>query len=101
MDAELLASVVAIVLSLAFSYVPGVSDRFVALDKKVKQMWMGILLILVAVGSFALSCGGLIDIGLGCDQAGAMDMLRILIAAAVANQAAYGLTKKEKPKKKA
>lgn len=94
MDAELLASVVAIVLSLAFSYVPGISDRFDALDKKQKQMWMGILLVLVAAGAFGLSCGGLIDIGLGCDKSGAMDMLRTLIAAAVANQAAYGLTKK-------
>ncbi len=94
MDAELLASVVAIVFSLFFSYVPGISDRFDTLGKKQKQMWMGILLVLVAVGAFVLSCGGLIDIGLGCDKSGAKGMLRILIAAAVANQAAYSLTKK-------
>ena len=93
MDAELLASVAGIILSLVFSYIPGVSDRFETLEAKYKQAIMGGLLIVVAAAIFGLSCGGVIDTA-ACTQEGAKAAFMVLVNALVANQGVYLLTRK-------
>ena len=93
MDAELLASVSGILLSLLFSYVPGVKDWFESLTAANKQALMGILLLVVAAATFGLSCAGLVDIGVVCDKDGALGLVSVLIAALIANQSTYLITK--------
>lgn len=95
MSAELLASTAAIVLSLLFSYVPGFKTWYEPLDADTKRLIMLGFLVLVAGGAFGLACAGLgaeIGIAVTCDQAGAWGLVRALIAAIVANQAAYALS---------
>lgn len=96
MDAELLASVFSVALSLLFSYVPGIKEVYDPLEKRWKQMIMGIGIIVVSVGAFALSCGSIVDIGMACDKAGALELLRVTISALVVNQTAYPITKPDK-----
>lgn len=93
MTGELLSSIAGIVLSLIFSYIPGVKQWFGVLKPSMKQAVMGGLLLLVAASVFGLSCAGL-DVGVVCDVDGALGLLRLLIAALVANQSTYLITKK-------
>ena len=93
MTAELLASIAGIVLSLACSYLPGLSTRFDKLPPQYKQLVMGGLLMVVAVAVFGMSCGGIVA-AVVCDKAGAVGLLKVLIAALIANQSAFLLTKR-------
>ncbi len=93
MSAEGLASIAGVVLSLVFSYVPGVKGWFEVLDKAYKQLIMGILLVVVAVGVFGVACSGWLDVGVVCSQEGAIGLIQTLIAALVANQAVYLITR--------
>lgn len=97
MSAEQLAAFAAVVVSLLFSYVPGLSTWYGGLDKAVKQTIMGVLLVVIAVAIYSLACAGYAgDFGLAttCDRAGAVSLINTLIAALVANQATYLITKK-------
>jgi hypothetical protein len=93
MNAENLALIAGIVLSLAFSYIPGLNSWFQTLAKESKQALMGVLLLVVAVGIFAAQCAGLYDSGLVCSKDGAVGLVHVLILALVANQGAYSITK--------
>ena len=93
MTAELLASIAGIFLTLAFSYIPGLSNWFDPLPPTNKQAIMGGLLIVIALGAFGLACGNIV-LAVTCDKAGALGLLQTLIAALVANQAAYKLTRR-------
>jgi hypothetical protein len=94
MNAELLASIAGIVFSLAFSYIPGLKDKFDDLTAGYKQLTMGITLLVVSLAVFGLSCAGLVDVGVTCDQAGAMGLVSVFIAALIANQSTYLITKR-------
>lgn len=93
MTAELLAALAGGVLSALFSYVPGLSHWFDALDGTYKRLIMLALLALVSVGVVAGSCWGLFD-GIPCSKAGVLEFVKVFIAAAVANQAAYSFAPK-------
>ena len=93
MSGERLASIAGIVLSLVFSYIPGVKDWFDKLAPSMKQAVMGGLLIVTALVIFGLSCAGL-DIGVVCSADGAVGFLWVLIAALIGNQSMYLITKK-------
>jgi len=95
MTAELLASTLAVILSLLFSSVPGVKDWYDALDGTTKRLVMAAGLLLVAAGSFGLACASLAgDFGLAltCDKPGLIGLVQSFVAALVANQATYLLT---------
>lgn len=79
-------------LSLAFSYVPKLSDTFEQQDATKKRLIMAGLLVGVAVILFALGCTNIYST-VTCDQAGAEGLARALLAALVANQATYQITK--------
>lgn len=93
MTSEQLAAIVGVVLSLAFSYVPGVNDWFEGLASAYKRAVMGGLLVAAAVAIFALACGNF-EVGVTCSEAGAIEFVKVLIAALVANQSVYPITKK-------
>lgn len=91
MTAELLSSIAGIVLSLLFSYVPGLNVKFGLLDPDHKRLIMAGLLILVAGVTFGLSCYGLWPT-VECSQAGVLGLVEILIAALIGNQATFLLS---------
>jgi len=78
MTAEMISASAGILLSLVFSYVPGLSDWFNALDGAHKRLVMLAALVLPA-----------------CSQAGLLSLLEALIAALVANQATYMISPKK------
>ena len=97
MTAETLASIAAVLVSLMFAYAPGLKAWFEGKPGETKAGIMGVVLVLVGLGAFGLACVGLSgDFGLlvTCDKSGAIGLVRVLIAALMANQATYVLAVK-------
>lgn len=88
MTQEQLALLVGSLLSLAFSYVPVLKDKFEALEPRAKQLWnLGIMAVLV-VGAFVLSCFGFAEY-YTCDVGGGLQALMLLLTALLGNQGTY------------
>lgn len=94
MDSETLSRIAGVVLSLVFSYIPGLNTWFGALQSTTKQLVMGVLLVAVAAVIFGMSCAGIGSFAIACTVAGAYGFFQVLIVALVANQATYLITKK-------
>jgi hypothetical protein len=95
MSAEMLAAIAGAVLSLLFSYVPGLNSWYQALEATYKRLIMLVLLIVVASASIGLACAGWgADFGLTltCDRAGAAGLIQALILAVMANQATFTIS---------
>lgn len=95
MSAEMLAAIAGAILSLLFSYVPGLNTWYQALEATSKRLIMLGLLILVAGGCLGLACAGWgADLGLKltCDRAGFVGLIQALIVAIMANQTAYSIS---------
>lgn len=88
MSVEQLGAVAGVILSLLFSYVPGLSDKFAALPATTKRLIMAALLLVVAIGALALSCGQVV-VTIECSKAGVIDLINTFIAALVANQTTW------------
>jgi hypothetical protein len=94
---ETLAAAAGALLSLLFSFAPGLKERYEALPSDLKRLVMLAALVVCALASFGLACG-LPESAYAaqCSQAGALEMARAvlgaLMSAAVANQATYALT---------
>ena len=89
-------SIAGVVLSLAFSYIPGLNKWFDALDATIKRVIMLVLIAVIAGAYFGLACSSLAaDLGIliACDKIGALEVIKAFIACMVANQAAYLVTK--------
>jgi len=90
-------------LSFAFSYIPGLADKFNGLDATGKRVTMGVVLIaaaaLIAGASCAPMLAGLLPDGwaVTCDQPGLLVFARALALALAANQSAYSITPQPKP----
>jgi hypothetical protein len=109
MDATFISTAAAAILSLLFSYLPGLSDWYARLGSGPqgddggtrKRLVMLELLVLVAAGAFALTCAGWGDLLAGsgmtlrCDHPGLVELLRALIFAVMANQSVYKITPKK------
>jgi len=96
MTVETLSSITGIVLSLAFSYVPGLKGWYEGLGGEWKRLVMAGLLLAVACGIYGLSCLALFDVKVTCDTAGALKLVELFILALVSNQAAYLISPKFK-----
>jgi len=97
MTEEMLSSTAAMILSLLFSYIPGFKNWYEPLAGNSKRLIMLALIGLCAIGSYALACLNLAEqfnIIAACDQNAAIELLRLFVAALVANQAAYAITPK-------
>jgi len=97
MSADSLSLIAGSLLSLIFSYVPGLNDKFNALSTEYKRGIMLGLVVVVALAIYFLTCSSLaIDLGMKvtCGKAGLVEMARMIVLVAIANQGAYGLTKR-------
>ena len=90
---EVIAMLAGALLSLAFSYIPGLSARYGALSPEYKRLIMAGLMVVVAAGAFALACFGLLS-GLVCDQPGVIRLVWVVILAITANQSVYQISKR-------
>jgi hypothetical protein len=92
---ELLSSSAGILLSLIFTYVPWVSDWYEELEAKYKQLVMLAALLAVSGAVYGFSCLEWLKLNITCDQVGAVELLKVFIAALIANQGVYLLTRKD------
>lgn len=95
MTAESLTSLAGSLLSLGFSYLPGLSDAYGRLTAVQKRLVMLVLLGVSAAGLYGLSCAGFAaHFGLPetCGEAGALLYLKLFFQALAANQATFLLT---------
>ena len=99
MSAEEISMIAGVILTLVFSYIPGINSRFVILAPEHKRAIMLGLLVLVSGGILILACSGsgeMFGIAITCDQAGAIGMLRVLVAAIIVNQGVYAISPRSK-----
>jgi hypothetical protein len=92
-SAEDISMAAGVLLSLGFSYVPGLREKFDRLSPTQKRLLMLALLVLVSGSVFGLSCLNTPLYGT-CDQDSAWTLLRALILAVIANQSTYALSPK-------
>lgn len=98
MTVDLFALIAGALLSLAFSYVPGLKDKFAQLPPETKRLIMAGLLFLTAMAVFGLACAKWLDsfwpgMGVACTQSGVIDLVRIFALAAISNQSIFRLSK--------
>lgn len=93
MPSEQLGSIAGVILSLLFSYLPGVRERFDLLAGTEKRLFMAALLLAVSIGALGLSCANIVQ-AVECSQSGAISLISTFISALVANQAAYLISPK-------
>ena len=89
MENNVIAGLAGLLLSLLFGYVPGLRDWYEALDGVRKAQTMAGLLILAAGGLYAAACYTPWSVGVTCGEPGLWQLLEMLMAALVANQATY------------
>ena len=95
MSPELVSAIAAVLLSVGFEYIPGLSKWYNALpDTSQRLIMLGCLCITVA-GAFGLSCAGWLSV-FQCTNAGIRDAVFALILAVAANQGVYNILPKAK-----
>lgn len=95
MTPEFLNSIVAVVLSLAFSFVPKLREWYNKFDEAGKQIVMIGLLALAAIVITGLSCTALADymsIAVPCNADGIVMAIRAFGLAVLFNQGFYSIT---------
>lgn len=95
MTADLLAGIAGVVLSLFFSYVPKLNTKFAGLDDTYKRLIMLGALVLVSGAVYGLACAGWAgDLGIGvtCDKAGGIELVKAFFVALIANQSAFAIS---------
>lgn len=99
MTQELLAGIAGVILSLLFSYFPGLSKWFDALAGEKKRLIMLAMLAVVAGAIYALDCGGILGkfvpelAGMCSAEDGWVIVVKSFIFAMIANQSVYQITK--------
>ena len=88
---ETLSTLAAALLSVLFSYVPGLRTWYAGLEDAEKKLLMLGLLAASALGAFGVSCAGLWPI-VTCDQPGAMELIRGFIIAVAVNQSVHKIS---------
>ena len=97
MSADQLIAICSAVLSLAFSYIPGLKNRYEPLSAEWKRLIMLGLLVLVVAGVFGLACsrfGIYIGVAISCDEPGLMGLVWSMVLAVMANQGTFLITPK-------
>jgi exosortase/archaeosortase len=99
MSAEVLSVIAGVILTLGFSYIPGLRTWYAEKSDESKQLIMLVLLLIAAGASFGLAClgwGAAFGIALACTVDGALGLFYQVVLAIIANQAVYGLSPQRK-----
>lgn len=91
MQPDPLSATAGLILSLLFSYVPGLSGAYARLSETTKMLVMAVLLAIVAAGSVLWACRGA-SVMSGCVSGSWETYLQAFISALVANQGAHRLS---------
>lgn len=95
MNANELSLFAGALLSLVFSYTPGLKDWFEAKESTTKRLIMAGALLVVSAVVFSASC---LDLGLAftitCDKGGAVGLATTFLSALVANQGTFLISPK-------
>lgn len=90
MSSEKLASIVGVLISLLFAYLPGLKTWF---DKQTSEAKGGItagITVLAAFAIYGLSCAGwFTELGVTCSQGGLQQLISIVIGALVGLAGTY------------
>jgi len=92
MTGQTLSAIAGVVISLAFSYIPGLRDWYNTFNSQQKQAGMALVLICVTLVVFGLSCANVVG-AVACDKGGAIGLVEALIMAMIANQSMYSMSK--------
>lgn len=101
MSANTLSLIAGALLSLVFSYIPGLRDDFNSLEPTEKRLVMLGLLLVTAVTVQSLACLGWgVEWGfkLTCDRAGLAGLIEQLVIAVIANQSVYAISPRRQAK---
>lgn len=99
MTPEALSGLAGMLLAVALEYIPGLADKWAALDATRKRAYVLLMTIGIAALSYVFACvdflTGLLPPGwVECSQAGWQRIVLTLLAAIVASQGTHMLTKK-------
>jgi galactitol-specific phosphotransferase system IIC component len=99
MTATQLSTISAIVLSLVFSYIPGIKEAWDQQNGIQKRIYMLLCLVIVTGASFGLACLPMFAnlVNIQCTQAGAVALFTAFIQAMIANQATFLISPQPKP----
>lgn len=89
---DFLAAIAGAILSLLFSYVPGLNTQYAALVPVYKRLVMLGLLLVVAAAIYGLGCGGILQSGIACSQQGLIQLVAIFVIAVIANQSTFTIS---------
>jgi hypothetical protein len=89
--AETLSMAVAAILSLLFSYFPGLNTWYAGVSKEIKSTIMIGLLVLTALIIYFGSCLGLFN-AVTCDQQGLWTLTQVFFFALIANQSTFQIS---------
>jgi hypothetical protein len=95
MTSDQLSVIAGAVLSLGFSYIPGLNTWFAGLSPEKKRLIMLGILALIALSIFGLACTPLaanFGITVTCDVTGASALIQAFLLAVIGNQSAYLIT---------
>lgn len=95
MSATTLSLIAGTMLSLVFSYLPGMRELFDNLEPTEKRLVMLGFLVITAITVQSLACLGWgveWGISLTCDRAGLAGLLEQLVIAIIANQSVYAIS---------
>ena len=92
MNSETISMIAGAGLSLAFSYVPGLSTQFEELEPTLKRLCMGLCIVAVGLASIAWGCVRTNSVS--CDTDTVVGAIRSIIMALMANQSMYAISPK-------
>ena len=95
MTPEQITAIAGAILSLAFSYIPGLKQWYDRKNPEAKRLLMLGLLVVTVAGVFGLACspwGDWAKIEVTCDAVGFAELVWALVLAIMANQTAYLIT---------
>jgi hypothetical protein len=105
MTSEMLVGATGILLSLLFSYIPKLNTWFGSQTEEYKKLFMLCALLVITLGIFGLGCAGVLaqltGVAVACTWSSALDLVRLFVVAAIANQAAFRFSPRTQPVKAA
>ena len=89
-ESNIIVMLAGVILSLLFGYAPGLRPWYEALEPTRKALVMLLLLVVAAAVLYGAACYTPLGAGdITCDEAGLWTVVRLFLAALVANQATY------------